>query len=98
VLPNGLWIAFVVIQLLDGVMTLQGIATFGQHIEANPIIAFYASVFTPEAAVTSSKLLAIGCGAILHLTGRHKAVAALCGFYLVAAIAPWTQLLMQSAL
>jgi hypothetical protein len=94
---NAIWLCFVVIQALDGVLTVVGMNMFGQTVEANPVIAFYAATFGPEVAIAGSKLLAIGCGSALHLCQRHRIVAALCVFYTVAAIAPWSYLLLRTA-
>lgn len=87
-----------VIQVLDGVMTMYGIYTFGPDIEANPIIAFYGAATSPEAAVVGAKVFAVACGTLLHLTGHHRVVATLAVFYAVAAIAPWTGVLLQASL
>jgi hypothetical protein len=37
---QAIWIAFVLVQALDGVMTFVGMHTFGLSIEANPLIAW----------------------------------------------------------
>ena len=96
-LPGWIWIGFVVVQVLDGVMTMFGIYIFGPEIEANPIIAFYVAASSPEAAVVGAKIFAVACGTLLHLTGYHRVVATLALFYAVAAIGPWTHVLLQAA-
>jgi len=95
-IAGWIWISFVVIQLLDGLMTMYGIYLFGPDIEANPIIAFYAAAASPEVAVAGAKLIAVGCGTFLHLTGRHRVVAALSALYALAAIGPWTHVLLNA--
>jgi hypothetical protein len=74
-------LAFVTVQVLDGVMSYVGVHTFGSWIEANPLVAWYASMF------------AIGCGTILYLMARHRTVAALTLFYLAFAVVPWVHVL-----
>ena len=90
----SIWIVFVLVQALDGVMTMFGIYTFGPGIEANPIIAFYAAAVSPEAAVSGAKLLAVACGAVLHLSGHHAIIAALSVFYALVALVPWAHVLL----
>ena len=58
-------------------------------LEANPLVAWYASVFGPAVAFTAVKLFAIACGTVLYLMSRHRTVAALTLFYLAFAVAPW---------
>ena len=97
-IPGWIWISFVVVQVLDGVMTMFGIYTFGPEIEANPIIAFYSAVSSPEAAVFGAKVFAVVCGTFLHMSGYHRVVATLAVFYAFAAIGPWTHVLLRASL
>jgi hypothetical protein len=85
--------AFVTVQILDGVMSYIGVHTFGSWIEANPLVAWYASTFGPAVAFTVVKLFAVACGAMLYLTARHRTVAALTLFYLAFAVVPWAHVL-----
>jgi hypothetical protein len=87
------WLAFVTVQALDGIMSYVGVHTFGAWIEANPLVAWYASVFGPAVAFTAVKLFAIGCGTMLYLMSRHRTVAALTLFYLAFAVVPWAHVL-----
>jgi len=86
---QAIWIAFVLVQALDGVMTLVGMHTFGLRIEANPLIAWYAHALGPAIAVAAAKLFAIGCGVALYLTARYGTIAALVGIYMLCAVGPW---------
>jgi hypothetical protein len=95
-ISGWIWISFVVIQLLDGLMTMYGIYLFGPDIEANPIIKVYAAASSPEAAVLGAKVFAVGCGTVLHLTERHRVVAALSALYALAAIGPWVHVLLNA--
>jgi hypothetical protein len=99
-LPQGrfskaelVWLAFVAVQAMDGIMSYIGVNTFGSWIEANPLVAWYASVFGPAVAFAVVKLFAIACGTVLYLMSRHRTVAALTLFYLAFAVAPWVHVL-----
>ena len=99
-LPEGrftkaelVWLAFVAVQAMDGIMSYVGVNTFGSWIEANPVVAWYASAFGPAVAFTVVKLFAIACGTVLYLMALHRTVAALTLFYLAFAVAPWAHIL-----
>jgi hypothetical protein len=92
-LAEAIWIAFVVVQALDGAMTFIGMDRFGVHIEANPLLVVYAQALGPALALAAAKLFAIGCGAALYLTAQHKTLAALALIYVFGAIGPWIHLL-----
>lgn len=92
-----LWLAFVAVQVLDGVLTYIGLRTFGLEIEANPIVAWYAEAFGPAAGLAAAKLFAIGCASVLYVTARHRTVAVLTILYLACAIMPWAHVLHSYA-
>lgn len=87
------WLAFVAVQAMDGIMSYVGVNTFGSGIEANPLVAWYAAVFGPAVAFTAVKLFAIACGTVLYVMSRHRTVAALTLFYLAFAVVPWAHVL-----
>jgi hypothetical protein len=87
------WLAFVTVQALDGIMSYVGVNTFGTWIEANPLVAWYATTLGPAVAFTAVKLFAIACGTMLYLMARHRTVAALTLFYLAFAVVPWVHVL-----
>ena len=91
-LAEAIWIAFVVVQALDGAMTFIGIDRFGVQIEANPLLAWYVSALGPAMALCAAKLFAVACGAALYLTAQHKTIAVLALTYLLAAVGPWIHL------
>jgi hypothetical protein len=84
---------FLVAQVCDGVLTYVGVSTFGRQAEANPIIVWLMSALGDGPGLAAAKLTAGGFGILLHLSAVHKAVAALAGFYVVAAVCPWVALL-----
>jgi hypothetical protein len=89
-----LWLAFVTVQALDGVMSYVGVTRHGQGVEANPVVGWYLSAFGPAVGFVAAKLFAVTCGAVLYITDRHRWVAALTFLYLIFAVAPWLNLLM----
>ena len=91
-LAEAIWIAFVIVQALDGAMTFIGIQTFGTRIEANPLVAWYVSALGPAVALFAAKLFAVACGAALYLTEYHKTIAVLALTYLLGAVGPWAHL------
>jgi hypothetical protein len=87
------WIAFVLVQAADGMLTYVGIHAFGLVAEANPLIAWYALEYGIAAAIVGAKLFATLCGALLHASERHQVLALLTLAHCVVAIWPWSQLL-----
>lgn len=89
---NLLVIGFLIVQCLDGMFTYVGIATWGPSIEANPLISSAVAIAGPGPGLTAAKLVAAGCGMVLHLLRVHGVIALLTVFYLAAAIVPWSAL------
>jgi len=87
------WLAFVTVQVLDGIMSYIGVAKHGPGIEANPLVAWYLGAFGPALGFAAAKLFAVTCGAVLYFTARHQWVAALTLLYLVFAVGPWIHVL-----
>ncbi|HYJ93505.1 MAG TPA: DUF5658 family protein [Vicinamibacterales bacterium] len=97
--PSGaqvLWMAFVIVQALDGVMSYVGVSLHGPGIEANPLVGWYLSAFGPAVGFTMAKLFAVTCGSVLYFTARYQWVAILTLVYLIFAVAPWVGLLSNS--
>ena len=90
---NLLWLAFVAVQALDGVMSYVGVRTIGPWMEANPLVGWYADVVGPAAALVAAKLVAVACGMVLHLMARHRTLATLTLAYVIFAIGPWIRVL-----
>jgi hypothetical protein len=95
-LAEAIWIAFVVVQALDGAMTFIGMRAFGTQIEANPLVAWYVTMLGPAAALFAAKLFAVACGAALYLADCHKTLATLALTYLLGAVGPWMHLLWRT--
>ena len=88
-------VAFLVAQLCDGALTYVGIQMFGSQIEANPVLAWYIAATGMGAGILLMKMLAVACGALLHLQARHRTIGVLTILYLWAAVRPWTDLLVS---
>ena len=61
--PSGaqiLWLAFVIVQALDGVMSYVGVSLHGPGIEANPLVGWYLSAFGPAVGFTMASALPLG--------------------------------------
>jgi hypothetical protein len=86
-------VTFLVAQVLDGAFTYMGVMTFGLSVEANPVIASLMVHLGHGPALMMAKLAAAILGIGLHLRGTHGAVALLTGFYITAAVLPWTVIL-----
>jgi hypothetical protein len=85
--------AFLLVQGLDGFYTYIGVATYGIHIEANPIVAAVMAHLGELGGLIGVKAVASLLGICLYFCEVHAIVALLTGFYLTAAIAPWTVIL-----
>ncbi len=93
VFGNTAVLAFLAVQLLDGVLTYLGVTIWGPGIEANPIVSSAVAAIGLGAGLASAKLLAAGLGIALHLRRVHNVVALLTAIYFGAAIIPWMVLL-----
>jgi hypothetical protein len=92
------FVSFALVQMCDGVFTYVGIALFGHGVEANPLIAWSVEAYGAANALIAAKLIAVGCGAILHLTAMHRTVGLLAGVYAVGALWPWATILWGSTI
>jgi len=90
---NVVVVAFLIAQACDGVLTYIGVATYGAHIEGNPLLAWLMAALGSGAGVAAAKATAGAFGIALHLVAVHRLVAALAAFYVVAAVVPWLGLL-----
>ena len=91
-----LWLAiFIVLQMVDGVLTYAAVDRFGASAEGNPIIATWIMVTGAIPALLGAKLMACACGGVLYAAGVHRVLAGLTALYLFAAIVPWLQIFSQ---
>lgn len=87
------FLAFVLVQVLDGVMSYVGVRTFGPWIEANPIVGWYAEALGPALGFLGAKVFAVGCGTVLSAMAQHGTLAVLTAMYVVFAVGPWIHVL-----
>ena len=84
---------FLLAQCLDGILTYVGVTAFGIGVEGNPIIIALMTHLGHGLGLLSAKVVAGTLGIWLHLFHIDSVVAVLAGFYLTAAVAPWTLIL-----
>ena len=85
--------AFLLTQILDGILTYVGVSIFGIAAEGNPILAYLMSSYGQAFALATAKLVAGLCGVALYLLAVDRLLAALTLVYVAAAIIPWTLVL-----
>jgi hypothetical protein len=92
---DGVMLAFLATQVLDGVLTYRGVRDYGLgiEIEANPLIALAMGALGVRLALILAKTFAAACGFILHTHRYHGVLTVLTALYAVAAIGPWMVLL-----
>jgi hypothetical protein len=86
---------FALSQISDGVMTYEGIRTFGAGIEANPLVGWYVASFGAGPAIVGAKAFALICGAALHISASYRTIAVLTLIYVTCAIWPWAMILWR---
>jgi hypothetical protein len=87
-------IAFVIAQLCDGMLTYVGVHTFGQSIEANPILSWYIAALGAGVALLAAKSLAIACALLLYRFALYGTIGVLTVLYFAMAVQPWVSLLI----
>lgn len=87
------FIVFVILQIADGLMTFGAVQIFGSRAEGNPILATWIQLAGPAVTLFAAKATACGLAAFLYRIGCQKALAALTGLLLCAAVAPWLAVL-----
>jgi arginine exporter protein ArgO len=85
--------AFLLAQILDGVLTYVGVSVFGVAAEGNPILAWLMTKYGEAFALASAKVVAALCGVALYVLAVDRLLAALTLVYVGAAIIPWTLVL-----
>lgn len=85
--------AFILAQVLDGILTYAGVSVFGIAAEGNPILAWMMTSYGEIIALAGAKIIAAACGVALYLLAVDRLLAALTLVYVGAAIIPWTLVL-----
>jgi hypothetical protein len=87
------FVAFLLTQVLDGVLTYTGVQLFGIAAEGNPILAYLMVSYGEALALAGAKLVAALCGVALYALAVDRLLAVLTLIYIGAAIVPWTLVL-----
>lgn len=85
--------AFLLTQVLDGLLTYIGVSIFGVASEGNPILAWLMTSYGEAIALAGAKLVAALCGVALYLLAVDRLLAMLTLVYIGAALVPWTLVL-----
>ena len=85
--------AFLLTQVLDGILTYMGVSIFGIAAEGNPILAWLMTSYGHEVALFGAKVVAAMCGVALYALAVDRLLAALTLVYIGAALVPWTLVL-----
>ena len=89
-------VLFLIAQACDGVLTYIGVSLYGPAIDGNPVLGLLMGTMGQGLALATARLTAGAFGIALHLFAVHKVVAALVGFYVIAAFLPWIDILFIS--
>ena len=87
--PRLILVVFLLLQLIDGILTYTAVAWLGVVGEGNMLLATAMRVAGPGPALFAAKAIAAACGMLLYTRGFYMVLGALTGLYLVVAIAPW---------
>ncbi len=85
--------AFLLTQILDGILTYMGVSIFGVAAEGNPILAWLMASYGEAFALAGAKIVAALCGVALYVLAVDRLLAALTLVYIGAAVVPWTLVL-----
>lgn len=85
--------AFLLTQILDGILTYVGVSIFGIAAEGNPILAYLMSSYGEAIALAGAKIVAALCGVALYALAVDRLLAMLTLVYIGAAVVPWTLVL-----
>lgn len=85
--------AFVLANVLDGVLTYFGVMRWGLEAEANPIIAGVISLMGVVVGLTVVKLVAVELGTLFYWNGFHNLLVILT-IYFMFAVGSWTYLFL----
>lgn len=95
--PRLLFAVFVVLQAADGWLTYEAVDLFGASAEGNPILNTWMHLAGFGPALFGAKVMAIGCGAVLYVTGVYQVLGGLTALYLFGAVVPWLQIFSSLA-
>lgn len=85
--------AFLLTQILDGILTYVGVSAFGIAAEGNPLLAWLMASYDEVIALAGAKILAACCGVALYILAVDRLLAVLTLVYIGGALVPWTLIL-----
>ena len=88
------FVAFLLTQVLDGILTYVGVSAFGIGAEGNPILAWLMSSYGEALALAGAKVVAACCGVALYMLAVDRLLAVLTLVYIAAALVPWALVLL----
>ena len=86
---------FLVVQVLDGLLTYVGVSMLGVEAEGNMLLAASMEAFGTSGTLVSAKLVACICGYFLYRTAWYRPLAITAGLYLGVAIVPWLGIMVR---
>jgi hypothetical protein len=89
------FVIFLLVQIVDGLLTYVGVRLFGNGVEANLILSTWMDLIGAPGALIGAKLLACGCGYILYRTAWHRPLAITAGLCLGVAVIPWVGVMAE---
>jgi hypothetical protein len=81
--------AFLLVQALDGALTITGIRRYGDTVEANVFVWTLVRAWGDIHGVAAAKAFAAACGLMLYLAGSYRLLAVAAGAHIALAIIPW---------
>ena len=85
--------AFLLAQILDGILTYVGVSIFGIASEGNPLLSWLMASYGEVLALAAAKTVAALCGVALYVLNVDRLLAMLTLVYIGAAVVPWTLVL-----
>ena len=85
--------AFLLTQILDGILTYTGVVMFGAAAEGNPLLVWLMASYGEVIALTAAKMLSALCGVALYMLAVDRLLALLTLLYMAIAVIPWTLVL-----
>lgn len=91
---NVVFLAFVLAQCFDVLLTYIGVGVWGLEVEANPWIVWNMSIMGIGLGLMMGKLPSLVCGILLYKIRAHNAMMIVVATYWVFAIIPWAYLFL----
>jgi hypothetical protein len=87
----NLLITFIILQILDGVLTYIGVSTHSIQGEGNPLLSYLMVQYGVINALIIGKLFALLCGISIFILCKHYKVIFIClnTVYFSLAVIPW---------